>query len=136
MDRRPDETVEAYAKRWLFRHYPRAFGQNYIPLMLGIHRELLANPKLPVGSNVLRKVLYRRTRYDRYLLAMAARDEFGFSAMRHNLKGEPVEPVSEADALAALDAWRRRKKRRQASTPPAPRVFVVERQRRRLARVA
>jgi sRNA-binding protein len=125
MERRPNETEEDLAKRWLFRRYPAVFGQTYLPLAKGIHRQILANTRLPVSGNVLRKVIYRRTQYDRYLIALAAS-----GALRHDLEGHPVAYASDEDRTEALARVRARRRKRQRPEPPQRRVVVVERRRR------
>lgn len=130
MKRRPDETLEDLAKRWLFRHYPAVFGQTYLPLAKGVHREILANTRLPVSGNVMRKVIYRRTQYDRYLIALAA-----VGAIRHDLDGSPVAYASDEDRAEALARVRARRRKRARPEPRQSRVVVVER-RRKFAAVA
>jgi hypothetical protein len=111
------ETPEARTKRWLKREYWRVFGRDYPPLAIGIHRQIIANPKRPakVTGNLIRKVIYERTQHDKYLMAMIQRDADGKPcAMRYDLKCKPVGPVAAKDVKAALATWRERRKRRDA----------------------
>jgi hypothetical protein len=111
------ETPEARAKRWLKREYWRVFGVDYRPLAIGVHREIIANPKRPaeVTGNLIRKVIFERTQHDKYLMALIERDADGKSiAKRYDLKGKPVGPVAAKDIKAALTTWRERRKRRDA----------------------
>jgi hypothetical protein len=105
------------AARWLKREYWRVFGRDYPPLAIGIHREIIANPKRPakVTGNLIRKAIYVRSQHDKYLMALIQRDGEGKPcAMRYDLKCKPVGPVAAKDVKAALTTWRERRKRRDA----------------------
>src|SRR3954467_6006636 len=69
---------------------PSAVGDPIRPLKIGVHTDLAA--LLPDGEvhEVLSRVLRRYTRSSQYLAALAAPD-----AVRHDLAGNPVEPVAE-----------------------------------------
>ena len=125
MERRPNEAPDTLAMRWLFRTYGHVFGPQHVPLAIGIHREIIANRKRPVSASVIRRVIYRRTNHDRYLIALAA-----IGAERHDLHGRSVAPVSPQDRVEALAKVRARRRRRQRPAPPVARVVVVERRRR------
>ena len=116
------------AKRWLFREYWRVFGPHYVPLAIGIHRKIIANSRhkgTGISGNAIRRAIYARTNYDKYLMAMIERDESGAQiAMRHDLRGRPVEPVSQEDIKAALKVWRERRKLRQARSQPLARSMA------------
>lgn len=73
----------------------------------------------------MRKVIYRRTQYDRYLIALAA-----VGAMRYDLDGRPVTYASDEDRVEALARVRARRRKRQRPEPSQARVVVVERRRR------
>jgi sRNA-binding protein len=105
------------AARWLKREYWPVFGRGYPPLAIGIHREIIANPKRParITGRMIRKAIYVRTQHDKYLMALIERDADSKSiAKRYDLKGKPVGPVAPKDIKAALTTWRERRKRRDA----------------------
>jgi ProP effector len=90
----------------LFWNYRKAFGFDYIPLAIGIHREVLAVSPGPISGRALRKAIRMRCRHAKYLMALA-RD----GAWRHDIYGQPVEPVAYADLVAARKLIAARKRR-------------------------
>jgi sRNA-binding protein len=136
------------AWRWLRRVYPGLFDARdedghhvYRPMAIGVGKVLLGL-HLPSGTSktALREVLMLRTRHGAYLFQLQRRE-----AMRYDLKGQPVELVSEAHGNEArnLMAQRRDAKRAAAAAamprwepppPPPPRpeptVVVVKRRSR------
>jgi hypothetical protein len=85
---------------------PSAVGDPIRPLKIGVRADLAA--LLPDGAahEVLSRVLRRYARGREYLAALAAPD-----AMRHDLAGNPVEPVAEEHRIHLGP---------KAAQPPAP----------------
>jgi sRNA-binding protein len=87
----PQRTIVALVER-----FPAAFSTAVPrPLAVGIYHDIRrAEPK--IDDDDLRNALAAYTRSNAYLKALAAR-----RATRVNLNGEPVAPVSKADAALA-----------------------------------
>ena len=85
---------------------PSEVGDPIRPLKIGVRADLAV--LLPDGEahEVLSRVLRRYTRGREYLAALAASD-----ALRHDLAGNPVEPVAEEHKIHV---------RPKAAQPPAP----------------
>lgn len=75
---------------------PQKAGDPIRPLAVGIFNEIRALLKPDVGATKLRRAIAVYVRLKRYYFASAQSD-----AMRHDLAGVPVEPVSAADRLEA-----------------------------------
>lgn len=90
----------------LFELYPQLFGARFRPLKLGIYQELLAAHGDEFKAEDLKLAMGLHARSTRYLECMAA------GHPRHDLQGNPVEPVApEHIHHAILEVFRRRQGR-------------------------
>lgn len=79
---------------------PRTEGDQIKPFAIGIWDDF-RNLQIPnTSASPLRRALGSYLHSKRYLFACAQPDSF-----RHNIDGDPVEPVSEQDRLAAQKAF-------------------------------
>ncbi|MGZ5271442.1 MAG: ProQ/FinO family protein [Ramlibacter sp.] len=102
----------------LWELYPGLFGARFLPLKLGIFEEMRAAHPDRLPAEELKVALGLHTRSNRYLEAVAS------GLPRHDLAGQPVEPVApEHVHHAILELYRRK-----SSTPqePAARSRAVE----------
>jgi len=76
---------------------PSEIGDPIRPLKIGVRDDLAALLPNGEGHAVLGPVLRRYTRAWEYLAALAAPD-----ALRHDLAGNPVEPVAEEHKIPVL----------------------------------
>src|SRR5512143_316576 len=93
---------------------PSTVGEPIKPLKIGIDKELLAQlpaEQQPAGRELLKLVFGRYCNSKQYLAAVAAAQ-----AMRHDLNGQPVEPVAEPHKTKP--PWGRM--RRRMGRSPAP----------------
>ncbi|WP_132658300.1 MULTISPECIES: ProQ/FINO family protein [unclassified Rhizobium] len=98
---------------------PRQPGDPIRPFALGIFNEMRPLLKPEVGLTKLRRATAVYVRLKRYYFASAQP-----GAMRHDLAGAPVEPVSDKDRL---EAQRRFLEMKQSLTADAPPATVPER---------
>ena len=121
MNTTPDPTVPARAPRRqpaarkaprpvhpllekLFELYPRLFGARFLPLKLGVFEDLVAAHPDALPAAELKVALGLHTRSTRYIEAVAS------GLPRHDLQGNPVEPVApEHVHHAILELYKRRK---------------------------
>ena len=90
----------------LFELYPQLFGARFRPLKLGIYQELLAAHGDEFKAEDLKLAMGLHARSTRYLDCVAA------GHPRHDLQGNPVEPVApEHIHHAILEVFRRRQGR-------------------------
>ncbi|WP_298933263.1 ProQ/FINO family protein [uncultured Ramlibacter sp.] len=90
----------------LFALYPKMFGARFLPLKLGAYQDLLAAHPEAFKKEDLKVALGLHARSTRYLEAVAS------GLQRHDLQGEPVEPVSpEHVHHAILEVFKRRQGR-------------------------
>jgi sRNA-binding protein len=90
----------------LFELYPQLFGARFRPLKLGIYQELLAAHGDEFKADDLKLAMGLHARSTRYLECVAA------GHPRHDLQGNPVEPVApEHIHHAILEVFRRRQGR-------------------------
>jgi ProP effector len=90
----------------LFELYPKLFGARFLPLKLGVYQELLALHGDEFKAEDLKLAMSLHARSTRYLECVAA------GHPRHDLQGEPVEPVApEHVHHAILEVFRRRQAR-------------------------
>lgn len=90
----------------LFELYPQLFGARFRPLKLGIYQELLAAHGDEFKAEDLKLAMGLHARSTRYLECVAA------GHPRHDLQGNPVEPVApEHIHHAILEVFRRRQGR-------------------------
>ncbi|MBB3137894.1 sRNA-binding protein [Rhizobium pisi] len=75
---------------------PAKPGDPVLPFAVGLFNELRALLKPDAGVTTLRRATAAYVHCRRYYFASAQPD-----SMRHNLDGEPVEPLSEEDRLVA-----------------------------------
>ena len=94
----------------LWELYPVLFGARFLPLKLGVFEEMRAAHPDKLPSEDLKVALGLHTRSNRYLEAVAS------GLPRHDLAGEPVEPVApEHVHHAILELYRRK-----SMTPQEP----------------
>jgi len=105
----------------LFKLYPKMFGSHFLPLKLGVFQDLLALHPDVFKRDELKVALGLHARSTRYLESVAA----GYP--RHDLQGEPVEPVApEHVHHAILEVFRRRQARSNQDLRPFVRVQLME----------
>lgn len=105
----------------LFDLYPKMFGAQFLPLKLGVYQDLLAlHPEL-FKRDELKVALGLHARSMRYLESVAAGQQ------RHDLNGEPVEPVApEHVHHAIMEVFRRRQMRTDQDLRPYARAQLIE----------
>lgn len=105
----------------LFELYPKLFGPRFLPLKLGVYQELLALHPDEFKKEDLKIAMGLHARSTRYLEAVAS------GAQRHDLNGEPVEPVApEHVHHAILEVFKRRHARTGEDVRPALRARLIE----------
>ena len=104
----------------LFELYPQLFGAQFLPLKLGIFHELLARHPDDFQKEILKLALGQHTRSTRYLQCVAA------GLQRHDLDGQPVEPVApEHVYLTMLELFRRRQRNAREDLRPKFRAQLI-----------
>lgn len=95
----------------LWELHPRLFGARFRPLKLGIFEDLMARHPGAFQKEDLKQALGQHVRSTRYLEAVAGGDQ------RHDLDGQPIEPVAPEHVQHAIfEVYRRRASRdRQAA---------------------
>jgi sRNA-binding protein len=96
---------------------PKQVGDPLLPLQIGIRDALLALLRPGAEPEALARALRAYTRSTGYFMACARKD-----AMRHDVDGRAVEPVSEehrTGALKAVQGRRNRSAARRATAEPA-----------------
>ena len=105
----------------LFALYPKMFGAQFLPLKLGIFQDLLALHPEVFKRDELKVALGLHARSTRYLESVAA------GHARHDLNGEPVEPVApEHVHHAIMEVFRRRQARSNQDLRPYARAQLIE----------
>jgi sRNA-binding protein len=100
--RKPPRPVHPLLQK-LFELYPRLFGARFLPLKVGVFEDLLAAHPQALPADELKVALRLHTRSTRYIEAVAS------GLPRHDLQGQPVEPVApEHVHHAILELYRRR----------------------------
>ena len=90
----------------LYELYPKLFGARFLPLKLGVYEELLQRHGDVFKKEDLKLALGLHARSTRYLEAVAS------GLPRHDLAGEPVEPVApEHVHHAIMEVFKRRLRR-------------------------
>ena len=90
----------------LWELHPRLFGARFRPLKLGIFEDLMARHPGAFQKEDLKQALGQHVRSTRYLEAVAGGD------LRHDLDGNPVEPVAPEHVQHAIfEVFRRRQGR-------------------------
>jgi ProP effector len=104
----------------LFDLYPKMFGAQFLPLKLGVFQDLLAlHPDL-FKRDELKVALGLHARSMRYLESVAAGHQ------RHDLNGEPVEPVApEHVHHAIMEVFRRRQMRTDQDLRPFAKAQLI-----------
>ncbi|MBG9388946.1 ProQ/FinO family protein [Caenimonas sp. DR4.4] len=95
----------------LFQLYPAMFGARFLPLKLGVYQELLEAHPEEFTKEELKAALAAHARSGRYLESVAAGEQ------RHDLQGQPVEPVAPEHVLHAIMELFRRRQRRGKQDP-------------------
>jgi ProP effector len=118
----PQRTREVHpALQKLFELYPKLFGAHFLPLKLGAFQDLLAAHPDAFKKDELKVALGLHARSTRYLECVAA----GYP--RHDLQGEPVEPVApEHVHHAIMEVFRRRQARSKEDLRPHVRARLMD----------
>ena len=97
----------------LFELYPKMFGAHFLPLKLGTFQDLMARHPEEFKKDELKLAMGQHARSTRYLESVAA------GLARHDLDGNPVEPVApEHVHHAILEIFRRRQVRSKEDLRP------------------
>ncbi|MDW5444014.1 ProQ/FINO family protein [Polaromonas sp. SM01] len=97
----------------LFEFYPKLFGAQFLPLKLGVFQDLLARHPEDFKKDELKLAMGQHARSTPYLESVAA------GHARHDLDGNPVEPVApEHVHHAILELFRRRQARSRDDLRP------------------
>ena len=117
---RPHRAVDP-GRQQLCGVYAKRFGAQFLPLKLGVFEDLLAlHPDL-FKRDELKVALGLHARSTRYLESVAA------GLQRHDLNGEPVEPVApEHVHHATMEVFRRRQARSNQGLRPYARAQPLE----------
>ncbi len=97
----------------LWELHPRLFGARFRPLKLGIFEDLMARHPGAFQKEDLKQALGQHVRSTRYLEAVASGD------LRHDLDGQPVEPVAPEHVQHAIFEVLRRRQGRNAESARA-----------------
>ena len=104
----------------LFELYPALFGAQFLPLKLGVYKDLLALHPDDFKPEDLKVAMGLHARSMRYLEAVAAGNQ------RHDLNGNPVEPVApEHVHHAMLEVFRRHQARSRDDLRPHLRLRLM-----------
>lgn len=106
----------------LFELYPGLFGAQFLPLKLGVYKDLLARHPDEFKPEDLKVAMGLHARSMRYLEAVAAGHQ------RHDLDGNPVEPVApEHVHHAVLEVFKRHQMRTREDLRPRlrPRLMAA-----------
>ncbi|MBY0453981.1 MAG: ProQ/FINO family protein [Burkholderiaceae bacterium] len=118
--RRAPRTIPP-ALEQLAQLYPQLFGAVFLPLKRGIFQDLLAAHPEMFEREALKVALGIHTRSTRYLQSVAAGHQ------RHDLQGQPVEPMApEHIHHALLETHRRRQGRSSEDLLPKLRARIVQ----------
>jgi ProP effector len=101
--------------------YPHLFGEVFLPLKRGIFHDLMAAHPEALQREALKEALGLHTRSTRYLTGVAA------GQPRHDLQGQPVEPMAPEHVYQALlEVFRRRQVRSDEDLRPRLRDRIVK----------
>lgn len=104
----------------LFELYPTLFGVQFLPLKLGVYKDLLALHPDEFKPEDLKVAMGLHARSMRYLEAVAAGHQ------RHDLEGNPVEPVApEHVHHAMLEVFKRHQARTRDDLRPRLRLRLM-----------
>ncbi len=105
----------------LWELHPRLFGARFRPLKLGIFEDLMARHPGAFQKEDLKQALGQHVRSTRYLEAVASGD------LRHDLDGQPVEPVAPEHVQHAIfEVFRRRQGRNAEAARTWARARLVQ----------
>lgn len=105
----------------LFDLYPKMFGAQFLPLKLGVFQDLLAQHPELFKRDELKVALGLHARSTRYLESVASGQQ------RHDLNGDPVEPVApEHVHHAIMEVFRRRQARTNQDLRPFAHAQLIE----------
>lgn len=105
----------------LFELYPKLFGAKFLPLKLGVFQDLLARHPEDFKKDELKIAMGQHARSTPYLDSVAA------GLPRHDLDGNPVEPVApEHVHHAILEIFRRRQARSREDLRPRLRLRLIQ----------
>ena len=105
----------------LFELYPKLFGAHFLPLKLGVYQELLARHPDDLPKADLKLAMGQHARSTRYLECVAA------GLPRHDLDGNPVEPVAPEHVHHALvEVFKRRQARSRADLTPQLQLRLMQ----------
>ena len=109
------------ALQQLFDLYPKMFGAQFLPLKLGVFQDLLALHPEAFKRDELKVALGLHARSTRYLESVAS------GLQRHDLNGEPVEPVApEHVHHAIMEVFRRRQARSNQDLRPFVHAQLIQ----------
>ncbi len=104
----------------LFALYPKLFGAKFLPLKLGVFQDLLARHPEDFKKDELKIAMGQHARSTPYLESVAA------GLPRHDLDGNPVEPVApEHVHHAILEIFRRRQARSREDLRPRLQLRLI-----------
>ena len=104
----------------LFTLYPKLFGARFVPLQRGVFEALMERHPEQLKREDLKIALAQHTRSTRYLQCVAS------GAARHDLDGQPVEPVApEHVHHAIMEVFKRRQGRSTEDLLPKLRARIV-----------
>ncbi len=113
--------VPSPALEKLFELYPKLFGAHFLPLKLGVFQELLARHPDDFVKADLKIAMGQHARSTRYLECVAA------GLPRHDLDGNPVEPVApEHIHHAIVEVFKRRQTRSRVDLTPQLQLRLME----------
>lgn len=105
----------------LFALYPKLFGAKFLPLKLGVFQELLARHPEDFKKDELKVAMGQHARSTPYLESVAA------GLPRHDLDGNPLEPVApEHVHHAILEIFRRRQARSREDLRPRLQLRLIQ----------
>ncbi|NKW82736.1 ProQ/FINO family protein [Ochrobactrum pecoris] len=112
---------------------PAAVGDPIRPVAIGFFQQVSPFLSLGVSVTALRRAIGAYVHAKRYYLACSQPD-----AMRHDIDGGPIEPVSDSDKLNAqkcLQIFREQRAKRQR-LPLSPPLLQLQRNKRDLIRAS
>lgn len=113
--------VPSPALEKLFELYPKMFGAHFLPLKLGVFQELLARHPDDFVKADLKIAMGQHARSTRYLECVAA------GLQRHDLDGNPVEPVApEHIHHAIVEVFKRRQARHREDLTPKLQLRLMQ----------
>jgi sRNA-binding protein len=96
-------------------------GDPIRPFAIGLFDEVRRLLKPEIGATTLRRAIAAFVHSKRYYLASAQPD-----SMRHDIDGNPIEPLSVSDRLVAQQRFLTLKRDRAQAEPPSPEPMEME----------